>query len=180
MKKSKGMNNKGFSLVELIIVMAILAILAGALAPQLIKYIDSSRKSADVQSAQTIATAVNISLANEVAYDAVMSEMESDNKVYLLSEFFSDSDTDPDPDAFGKKVKEHIGGTNHPVPKFKGTGTDTLNDFAIKFLRDDTSGDATSGNVSFEIYPANTSGLTAETGVAANQLYPTVGDNYLD
>ena len=47
MKKVK-INNKGFSLVELIIVIAIMAILAGALAPQLIKYIDNSRKSTDV------------------------------------------------------------------------------------------------------------------------------------
>lgn len=42
-------NNKGFSLVELIIVIAIMAILAGALAPALIKYINKSRRSADIQ-----------------------------------------------------------------------------------------------------------------------------------
>ena len=64
-KDRKGMNNKGFSFVELIIAIAILAIMAGVLAPQLIKYIDSSRKSTDVQNAQAIATAVNIALANE-------------------------------------------------------------------------------------------------------------------
>ena len=61
--------NKGFSLVELIIVIAIMAILAGALVPSLVKYINKSRLSGDVQTAQTIATAVNAAMANESAFD---------------------------------------------------------------------------------------------------------------
>jgi len=62
------MKNKGFSLVELIIVIAIMAILAAAIAPALIRYIDKSRKADDVSAAETINTAVSAALANEDAY----------------------------------------------------------------------------------------------------------------
>lgn len=41
-------NNKGFSLVELIIVIAIMAILVGVMAPQLIKYIEKTKITADL------------------------------------------------------------------------------------------------------------------------------------
>lgn len=60
-------NNKGFSLVELIIVIAIMAILAGALAPALIKYINKSRRSADVSNADTIRTACQTAMSDEDA-----------------------------------------------------------------------------------------------------------------
>lgn len=68
MKKT---NNKGFSLVELIIVIAIMAILAGAIAPALIKYIDKSRKSNDVSSAKTIKTAIETALGTESVYEVL-------------------------------------------------------------------------------------------------------------
>lgn len=61
--------NKGFSMVELIIVIAIMAILAGALAPALIKYINKSRLSSDIQTGQTIAKAMQTALANEEIFD---------------------------------------------------------------------------------------------------------------
>ena len=61
--------NKGFSLVELIIVIAIMAILAGAIAPALIRYIDKSRKSNDVTAAKSIKTAVETAIGNEMLYE---------------------------------------------------------------------------------------------------------------
>lgn len=54
----RNQNNKGFSLVELIIVMAIMAILVGALAPQLLVYVEDSRESRDMRMVDTVFTAV--------------------------------------------------------------------------------------------------------------------------
>lgn len=48
MKKSKGKKgNGGFSLVELIIVIAIMAVLVGVLAPQYLSYIHKAKVAAD-------------------------------------------------------------------------------------------------------------------------------------
>jgi len=59
----KKLNNKGFSLVELIIVIAIMVILVAVLAPQFTKWIERSRVSTDIQSASEIATAVQVAVA---------------------------------------------------------------------------------------------------------------------
>ena len=56
----KKMNNKGFSLVELIIVIAIMAILIVVLAPQYLKYVEKSRNSTDLQNAVEIVTALQV------------------------------------------------------------------------------------------------------------------------
>ena len=61
---NKKMNNKGFSLVELIIVIAIMAILVGVLAPQFIKYIESSRQSTDISAASEYRAAVEAYVAD--------------------------------------------------------------------------------------------------------------------
>lgn len=70
----KKMNNKGFSLVELIIVIAIMAVLIVVLAPQYLKYVEKSRNSTDVTNATEIVTAIQVYAADpDVATGDVLS-----------------------------------------------------------------------------------------------------------
>lgn len=64
MKRTKK-NNKGFSLVELIVVVLIMAIIAVALAPQVMKWVNESRKSADASTYDSVVAACQDALANE-------------------------------------------------------------------------------------------------------------------
>ena len=67
----KEMNNKGFSLVELIIVIAIMAVLVGVLAPQFLKYVESSRVQKDESAAAEVLNAVKIACSVEDVYKEV-------------------------------------------------------------------------------------------------------------
>lgn len=72
--KKENMNNKGFSLVELIIVIAIMAILIAVLAPQYLKYVEKSRVSSDqttiveyINAMQVLAADPDITLTDTAA-----------------------------------------------------------------------------------------------------------------
>jgi len=64
-------NNKGFSLVELIIVVAIMAVLVGVLAPQYLRYVEKSRIQADKTTFSEVVSAVKTVSSTDEGFDAL-------------------------------------------------------------------------------------------------------------
>lgn len=86
-KTQKKLGNKGFSLVELIVVIAIMAVLVGVLAPTLIKNIEKSRESKDAQNIEQIKSSIEVALQDETAYDQAVptGSAASSNKLVTLT-----------------------------------------------------------------------------------------------
>ncbi len=67
--------NKGFTLVELIVVIAIIAVLSAVIAPQYMKYVEESRQANDLQVATNLMKAATVAVAdplNEIPLDCVI------------------------------------------------------------------------------------------------------------
>ncbi len=78
-------NNKGFSLVELIVVILIMAILGVALTPQVMKWVNNSRTSSDVQTYEALISAAQLTLGNETQFAAVKAATGTSGNVLLVS-----------------------------------------------------------------------------------------------
>ncbi len=66
-------NNRGFSLVELIVVIAIMAVLVAVTAPQFTKYVDKSRQSVDATTVANVVSAAQVGVADVVSYPDITS-----------------------------------------------------------------------------------------------------------
>lgn len=80
----KKMNKKGFSLVELIVVIAIMAVLVGVLAPALMGNVEKSRAQKDVSAMSEVAHAFELALADENIYDEVAGYLGTGDTAYFV------------------------------------------------------------------------------------------------
>ena len=69
-------NNKGFSLVELIVVVAIMAVLVGVLAPAYLRYVEKSRFQKDATAIAELEEAIKITLAEEKVSSEITADAE--------------------------------------------------------------------------------------------------------
>ena len=127
MKKT---NNKGFSLVELIIVIAIMAILVGVLAPQYLKYVEKSRVSADKDQLDSFYTACTTAAADPELKDVP-------TNVTSKTAF---TPNNPGSDTWTYEVVNTMGGS---APKWKSKASDKAGDTAWPSFTADANGNFT-------------------------------------
>lgn len=80
--KQKKADNKGFSLVELIIVIAIMAILVGIVGTQVIPYLNSSKESKDLQIVNSYSTAAMTAYSSNAGTIVTPASNKIEFKVY--------------------------------------------------------------------------------------------------
>ena len=72
-------NNKGFSMVEIIVVIAIIAILSAALAPKLLKYLEKARIDHDLVACDTIEKTIYTALSDDEFHDIAAENAQDDD-----------------------------------------------------------------------------------------------------
>ncbi len=97
-------SNKGFSLVELIVVVLIMAIIAVALAPQVMKWVGHSRTSTDANTYDTLYENIQLALADE----GVLKEV-TDGTTDIVFKITSTETTATLGTSFEAKMKEICG-----------------------------------------------------------------------
>ena len=118
-------NNKGFSLVELIIVIAIMAVLVGVLAPTYLQYVEKSKKANDVSTVDSIINAIEIAAIDPVVVTTATAGETLKVTVKKSGTLFA---LDPATSEWAKAVKEAVGDAKlKSFDEVEVTATRTIN-----------------------------------------------------
>ena len=110
---------EGFSLVELIIVIAIMAILIGVIALAVIPNIQRSRESKDLTTLDSVISGLNVAVAN--------TKLSGNISATTISSVLSGTDPTGAPTGFAKEVQNNLGTTAPTLSSAaaqKATGSD--------------------------------------------------------
>lgn len=150
----KKKNNKGFSLVELIVVVAIMAVLMAVLVPTLVRNVEKSRLQKDKSAISEVRQAVIDALADE---KYASSEVSTTGASISSSGEFTIADLFVEDDAIANEVEDTIGQeTVKLTSKLKNGGTVTITEFdtatgKVTFTVDATQDDTSTLTYNFYI-----------------------------
>jgi type IV pilus assembly protein PilA len=132
----KKMNNKGFSLVELIVVVAIMAVLMAVLVPTLIRNVEKTRVQKDKSAIAEIHHATELAIADEEFLDAQVTAAGAtattkNGGVITVADLFEKTK-----DSAGAKLAEEVGNTVGATVKLTSK---MKNDCVVKVVYLDTA-----------------------------------------
>ena len=148
-------NNKGFSLVELIVVVAIMAVLMAVLVPTLIRNVEQTRVQKDKSAIAESHRSTELAISDEEYIDAVPSAKGATvaSGVIKVADLYSNKDKgNKDGDELAAEVSSYVGATIKLTSKLK-------NDCNIRIVHMDTA----KGKVVFEVKSDATKGGIGET-----------------
>jgi len=163
----KKLNNKGFSLVELIIVIAIMAILVGVVGTQVIPYLEKSRQGKDMQ----IFSAWNT--AGMSAYSMNADKADSTNNVVITVQNATVSVLNKASGTGNSSAGEKaICATFCELTGLKESGGTNFNGFVSKAAKDTTNGVS---KVVITIPAGGASGITTDIQNSSNATIAAFG-----